>query len=153
MAVDTKTDWSNPKLWIPLVIIIIGAVVGIPLFFSWRNTVAAKSKTANQLVTDAANAKVISAATGIDEGRVSVLQNNAHAIYTEMQSFIVDSGTVVQLLNQCTSDTEMKALNGFYNNNIVQNATTTLKSDVGKHVIDWTSPHSATDITYYNDLT
>jgi len=155
-STDIIPFYANPKIVIPVVIIAIAAAVGIPMLLHYLATVGETKKTDQQLKDDASSAKSISATTGIPEGRVSELQNTAHAIYTKMQSYWpVDSTVIVGLLNEAKSDDEMKVLTAFYNNNLVQNGATTLRADIDKRVVGTSlivHYASASDITYYNDI-
>jgi len=149
-----ENNFSNPKLIIPVVLMIIAAAVGIPLLLHYLANVKKNANAGQEAADDAKAADAQASALNIDKGRALAMIGAARTLYQEIvQSKIwVNSGTCVTALNLAQSSAEMVAMCTAYNVQLNNNQRD-LKADVNQHVIG-TAPWdaSASQIVYYNDM-
>ena len=151
MAEEEKSGWSNPKLLIPLVLIGIGSIVGIPMFLKYYSTQKQNKNTGDEALAAALASNPGGNASPIDKGRALAMIKAAQAIYNEVtkSKLYVSSSVCVGALNQAQTDDEMTALNTAYNGQ-VSNSQRSLKADVDGHVLGWGT--STSDIKFYSDI-
>ena len=136
-----------------LIAVVIGIGVGVAMLLKYLKTQKAAAADVSQLTADQRSAKIVSAQTGLDQGRLSAIEGVARSLYQEIvKSYVyVSSAKCVSLLNSVQSADEMKYLCVYYNNSVSDPPNAhNLKADVDAHVIGMGT--SADQITYYSDM-